>query len=335
MLRHDQHGAAPLTAECEALDQPQQGQQERRGHRAVRSRAAGRSRRWRRPSSAGRAPAGSCGRSGHRSGRTRLHRSGGRRTRPRRCKAQQGADGRPRWGRTGREHDRRGHAVEEEVVPLDGRAGDTRADHPDDGAARWRRGRGHGISVVVEGYVWPVRLRASQPFRSVFGVHKRWKGYVFSVPASRRGTSCSARDSEPCWPGIVARNGSATERTTAAVPRAATTMSPIRSRTGVRDRPEPALVDGLLAGHHPGVRAERGPPGGQHVGGRTGVGVDQTGPRVAAEQRHPGAADPRRCRSRGIRFASTMPWSAVIASSASEGRCSVISSASRSTCASC
>ena len=50
--------------------------------------------------------------------------------------------------------------------------------------------------------------------------------------------------------------------------------------------PNQPVGDGLLAGHHPGVVAEHGAPGREHVGGGAGPGVDVPGARVAAEQEH-------------------------------------------------
>ena len=52
-------------------------------------------------------------------------------------------------------------------------------------------------------------------------------------------------------------------------------------------RAEPAVLDRLLAGRHPGVLAEHLSPGREDVGGGAGRGVHVPGARLAAEQRHP------------------------------------------------
>jgi cytochrome P450 len=62
-------------------------------------------------------------------------------------------------------------------------------------------------------------------------------------PATSSGTSSSAGVREPCWPGIPEMTGSVMDRTIAAVPRAATTTSPMRSRVAAPTGPnQPASI---------------------------------------------------------------------------------------------
>jgi hypothetical protein len=51
------------------------------------------------------------------------------------------------------------------------------------------------------------------------------------------------------------------------------------------DRAEPPILDRLVARRDPGTVAEHFPPGGEHVGGGTRLGVDVPGARLAAQQR--------------------------------------------------
>ncbi len=104
------------------------------------------------------------------------------------------------------------------------------------------------------------------------------------------GTSCSAGVSEPCMPieGGLERLGLRCDDR----PRAGARGDHVADAGGhgVADRAlgraEQAVLDGLLAGHHPGALAEHLPPGREHVVGGTWPGVHVPDPRLAAEQRH-------------------------------------------------
>ena len=144
VLGDDQHGAAPLTAEREALDEPQGDQQDRGQH----------------------ADGGEGGQQPDREGRAAHHQQRddqqllaadpvaevaedqgadrpGEEARPRRCAKAAGCRRTRRLlgEEQGREDERGGRAVEEEVVPLDRGADDARADDAAEaraGAARVR-----------------------------------------------------------------------------------------------------------------------------------------------------------------------------------------------------
>jgi hypothetical protein len=131
---HDQYGATPLTTECEALDQSQHGQQDRseRTDLCVRRQQAD----------------GERGDTHHQQRQHQQllaaqpvaevaeHHSTDRTGEEAHCEGGEAQEG-PCQLFTLREeelaeHHRRGDAVEEEVVPLDRRTDETRADHADD-----------------------------------------------------------------------------------------------------------------------------------------------------------------------------------------------------------
>ena len=124
VLDREQHRAAPLAAQPQALAEPAQRQQQRRGDAdRWRRSAAARSPPSTRPSSAARRPASPCARCGRRNGRTAPSRSAARGTRWRTSPARQGR----RRGVGGREEQPRKHqhrrgGVDVEVEELDGGA---------------------------------------------------------------------------------------------------------------------------------------------------------------------------------------------------------------------